>query len=176
MRHYKTADEYEAELREFEGLYTERMWEGFKQDYKLCNRVKMRTARAALKKRTAGVGGVALPASIIQGYRKENKRRQIEFKLRKAKLREQESKNRKHDSTILQSPTPTIPEPARGESYEDEDDMKIISKYPKGSSERGKVIKLILQRGYVTGGVTRSRSTLYKHVKKFEDSLRIKNK
>ena len=111
MRHYKTADEYEAELREFEGLYTERMWEGFKQDYKLCNRVK---------KRTAGVGGVALPASIIQGYRKENKRRQIEFKLRKAKLREQESKNRKHDSTILQSPTPTIPEPARGESYEDD--------------------------------------------------------
>jgi len=167
MRHYKTADEYEAELRRFEGLYTERKWEGFKQDYKLCRSVKYRTA---------GVGGVALPASLIQGYRKENKRRQIEFKLRKAKLREQESKNRKRDSTILQSPTPTIPEPAHGESYEDEDDMKIISKYPKGTSERGKVIKLILQRGYVTGGVTRSRSTLYEHVKKFEDSLRIKNK
>ena len=80
MRHYKTADEYEAELRQFEGLYTERMWEGFKEDYKLCHR---------LNKRTAGIGGVALPPNIIEGARKENLRRQIEFKLRKAKLREQ---------------------------------------------------------------------------------------
>ena len=167
MSHYKTADEYEAELRQFEGLYTERMWEGFKQDYKLWNR---------LNKRRAGVGGVALQPSIIRGAKKEHLRRNIALRLRKAKLREEQSKNRKHDSTILQSPTPTIPEPAHGESYEDEDDMKIISKYPKGTSERGKVIKLILQRGYVTGGVTRSRSTLYEHVKKFEDSLRIKNK
>ena len=48
------------------------------------------------------------------------------------------------------------------------------SKYPKGSSERGRVIKLILQRGYVTGGVTRSTSTLYKHVKKFEDKEQMR--
>ena len=33
---------------------------------------------------------------------------------------------------------------------------------------------MILQRGYVTGGVTRSRSTLYKHVKKFEDKEQMR--
>ena len=73
----------------------------------------------------------------------------------------------------------TIPEPAHGEAYKDEDVMKILSKYPKGSSERGKVTKLILQGGYVTGCCysrqkKRSRSTLYKHVKKFEDKEQMR--
>ena len=63
----------------------------------------------------------------------------------------------------------TIPRPAKGCIYTDEEQWNIIKKYPKGSPERSEVIRLMTQEHYV-----KSRATLYRHIKKSEDDERVK--
>ena len=66
-------------------------------------------------------------------------------------------------------PTITIPRPAKGCIYTDEEQWNIIKKYPKGSPERREAIRLMTQEHYV-----KSESTLYRHLKKSEDNERDK--
>jgi len=65
--------------------------------------------------------------------------------------------------------TITIPRPAKGCFYTDEEQWNIIKKYPKGSPERSEAIQLMVQEHYV-----KSKSTLYRHLKKSEDDERSK--
>ena len=54
----------------------------------------------------------------------------------------------------------TIPQPANGVHYRNEEAVAIITRYPKGSYERGRVRQMMIAKGYVS-----SRSTLCRHVK-----------
>ena len=74
-------------------------------------------------------------------------------------------KRRKHNANS----TITIPRPAKGCIYTDEEQWNIIKKYPKGSPERSEVIRLMTQEQYV-----KSKATLYRHIKKSEDDERVK--
>ena len=58
----------------------------------------------------------------------------------------------------------TIPQPANGVHYRNEEAIAIITRYPKGSYERGRVRQMMIAKGYVS-----SRSTLCRHVKRYED-------
>jgi hypothetical protein len=59
----------------------------------------------------------------------------------------------------------TIPRPANGVHYTNEEAIAIIQRYPKGSNERGRVRQMMVARHFVS-----SRSTFCRHVKRFEDS------
>jgi len=74
-------------------------------------------------------------------------------------------KRRKHNANS----TITIPRPAKGCIYTDEEQWNIIKKYPKGSPERSEVIRQMTQEQYV-----KSKATLYRHIKKSEDDERVK--
>ena len=58
----------------------------------------------------------------------------------------------------------TLPRPAYGCFYTDDEQWNIIKKYPKGSFERGEVVRLMVTNKYV-----KSSSTLRRHIKQSEE-------
>ena len=76
-------------------------------------------------------------------------------------------------TTPHKTPAPqlTIPQPANGVHYTNEEAIAIIMQYPKGSNERGRVRQMMVARHFVS-----SRSTLCRHVKQFEDNESVREK
>lgn len=139
---YKRRREYYKRRREYYGTYYpphpqdgDELWESIKAKYPSLKGIEIvDTKYPKLKRITIGESLPNLPSSTTT------------------------HKRRKCMSTI------TIPRPAKGCFYTDEEQWNIIKKYPKGSPERSEAIRLMIQEHYV-----KSRATLYRHIKKSED-------